>query len=268
MAANPAGFNVWRECRGGPLIFNRNDLYIGASLAKYGEFSWLEQELFAEWVSPGAVVVEAGANIGVHTVCLSRLAGPQGAVLAFEPQRLAFQLLCGNVALNQCENVAAYQEALGARDDSLAVPSLDPRAPNNFGGLALGAFADGERVALRRLDALALPGCHFLKVDVEGMEADVLRGAANTIARHRPIIYVENDRIDRSSDLVSLILEQGYRPYWHTPPLFNPDNFAGDAENVFPGIVSVNMLCVPSESRREPEGLHLVRSPTDRPALR
>jgi FkbM family methyltransferase len=258
MAADRADFNTWRECRGGPLMFNRNDLYIGASLAKYGEFSWFEQELFGEWIEPGSVVVEAGANIGVHTVCLSRLAGAQGAVLAFEPQRLVFQLLCGNVALNQCANVAAYPEALGARNDVLLVPSLDPGSSNNFGGLALGAFAEGERVPLRSLDSLALPACHFVKVDVEGMEAEVVRGAAQTLARHRSVLYVENDRADRSQDLVALIADMGYRLYWHRPPLFNPANFAGDPENIFPGVVSANMLCVPAENGREPSGLRRV----------
>ena len=52
----------------------------------------------------------------------------------------------------------------------------------------------------------------------------------------------ENDRLEKSKDLIELIWSLNYRIYWHLPPLFNPDNFAGDTENIYPGIVSVNML--------------------------
>ena len=56
----------------------------------------------------------------------------------------------------------------------------------------------GEPVVMVTLDAFDLPACHFLKVDVEGMEVEVLRGAQNTIATYRPLMYVENDREQRS----------------------------------------------------------------------
>ena len=55
---------------------------------------------------------------------------------------------------------------------------------------------------LLTLDSLDLPACHFLKVDVEGMEADVVRGARNTIDTYRPLMYLENDRDERSQELL------------------------------------------------------------------
>src|SRR6186997_961635 len=103
------GFNEVRMCREGPMVYNRNDRFVGRSLARYGEYSHDETVLFEQVVKPGWVVVEAGANIGTHTLALSRLAGASGQVHAFEPQRLVFQTLCANLALNHCTNVYAHQ---------------------------------------------------------------------------------------------------------------------------------------------------------------
>src|SRR5690606_28828206 len=99
-----------RQCRHGPMLFNKRDLYVGRSLATYGEFSEAEIGLFRQILRPGGVVVEAGANIGAHTVPLARMVGESGAVVAFEPQRLQFQLLCANLALNGMINVFARCE--------------------------------------------------------------------------------------------------------------------------------------------------------------
>ncbi|HZK98573.1 MAG TPA: FkbM family methyltransferase [Caulobacteraceae bacterium] len=107
------GFNALAACRRGPMLYNRNDQYVGASLARYGEFSRGESDLFGQIVRPGATVVEGGANIGVHTVEFSQRVGPGGSVWAFEPQRIVFQTLCANLALNSCVNVRAFQAGLG-----------------------------------------------------------------------------------------------------------------------------------------------------------
>lgn len=258
------GFNELRPCAGGPMLYNRNDAYIGASLRRYGEFSRGERLLFHRLLQPGQWVVEVGSNIGAHTVDLSRAVGPRGRVDAFEPQRLMFQTLCANLALNQCANVHAHPMALGAQEGSIRVPNLDPRARNNFGGLGLqSGLPGGEPVLLRTLDSLALPRCHFLKADVEGMEVEVLQGAVETIRRHRPLLYLENDREARSAELIDLALSLGYRLYWHLPPMFDPANHAGETENIFGGVVSVNMLGVPAERPLEVNGLRPVQSRDD-----
>jgi FkbM family methyltransferase len=248
------GFNEIAMCRTGPLLFNRHDQYVGRSLRKYGEFSPGEGALFRQIVRPGMLVVEVGANIGAHTVELSRLAGRQGLVLAFEPQRLMFQTLCANLALNSCGNVHAFQYAIGAASGELMVPILAPDQPNNFGGLSLVGATNGERVPLRPIDDFNLTACHVLKLDLEGMEVEALRGAERTIAAHRPIIYAENDREERSAELISLLLAYRYRIYRHLPPLFSPENFAGDIENIFGNTVSINILCVPGEQDVKVDG--------------
>lgn len=224
------------------MLYNKNDIFIGGALQRYGEFSAAELFLFEQLIGAEDVVVEAGANIGAHTVQLSRMAE---TVYAFEPQRIVFQTLCANLALNQRDNVYARQAALGAAAGALVVPELSPSRRASFGSLSLGDCTVGESVPMVTLDSLGLPACRFIKVDVEGMESAVLRGAAATISRCRPLIYVENDREDASRELIELIDGFGYVAYWHFPPLFNPRNFAGDAENIFPGVVSINMLCAP-----------------------
>jgi FkbM family methyltransferase len=249
------GFNDIAMCRTGPMIFNRHDLYIGASLRKYGEWSAAEIELLLQGLQPGAVVVEIGANIGAHTVALSRLVGPRGLVIAFEPQRLVFQTLCANLALNSCANVKAYQVAIGAQSGEIAVPFLPPDRPANFGGLSLRSDNEGERVVLCTIDQFALPACHLLKMDIEGMEVEALRGAAKLIAAQRPVLYAENDRRERSDELISLLRSWNYRVYWHKPPIFSPTNYAGDQENIFENIASHNVYCVPREGSISVRGL-------------
>lgn len=249
-----------KRCRQGLLMYNVADEYVGRSLHLYGEFSEGEGDAFRQLISPGQVVLDIGANIGAHTLCFANLVGPGGAVLAFEPQRIVYQMLCGNMALNAVTNVFANHLALGREAGSVLVPQLDYAQPGNYGGLALGSFASGERVSVVALDSLDLPRCDFVKIDVEGMEREVLGGAARTIARFQPTLYVENDRAEHSQALIADLLGIGYRLYWHCPPLFNPKNF-DEAENVFGGIVSVNMICLPRSSELVVNGLPEITSP-------
>jgi FkbM family methyltransferase len=239
------------QTRHGPMLGLRGDRYITRSLELYGEFSGLEGRLFEQIVKPGMWVVEAGANIGAHTVPLARLCAP-GLLYAFEPQQRVFQILCANLALNDVRNVMAWPDALGEAEGQVMMPAVDYGAGGNFGGVSVlepGSPTPGQRTRVTSIDALDPPACHLIKIDVEGFEPKVLRGAAATIARCRPLLYVENDRPANQQEVISLIHGMGYRLYWHTPPLFDPANPNACRENVFPGIVSVNLLCFPAESR-------------------
>src|SRR5262249_30763115 len=144
------------------------------------------------------------ANIGAHTLPLAHLVGPSGRVLAFEPQRIPFYSLCANVVLNNLSNVVCHQMAAGETAGTLAVPDLDYWAENNFGGLELACDYSQCRtysVPVVRIDDLQLDACHFMKIDVEGMEKLVLAGAVETIRRFRPLLYVEDDRFEKSAAL-------------------------------------------------------------------
>lgn len=237
-------YNRLKACRHGQMLYNIHDMYIGRSLDLYGEYSEGEVELFRQVVHPGNVVVEVGANFGAHTVFLAQQVGIGGMLLAFEPQRIVFQTLCANLALNNIPNVFALHQAAGAESGSIKVPALDYRRENNFGGLALGSFDVGEDVPVVTIDSFNLQRCHFIKVDVEGMETDVLRGATRTIERFKPVLYVENDKREKAEELVRHIDSIGYNMYWHLPYYFSPNNFFGNPNNVFPNTVSINMVCV------------------------
>lgn len=256
------GFNCLNHSRHGWMLYNKNDMYIGKSFDRYGEFSEGEVAIFERILRPGDSVVEAGANIGAHTIALANLVGPNGRVVAFEPQRLVFQTLCANVALNSLANVDCRCAALGAEPGEIVVPCLSPNQETNFGGLGLGAYAKGERVPVTTLDSLAITACRLLKIDVEGMEESVLRGAGTLISECQPILYIENDREDRSASLIEHLLGLDYRLYWHLPPMFNEANYFANQENVFGRIVSVNMLCIPRDESFDVDGLTEITNPT------
>lgn len=250
-ALGPFGWNVVVEdARHGAFIVNPNDQYVGRSLLLYREYSEFEVDLFRELLAEGAVVVEAGSNIGAHTIPLARMVGGSGVVFAFEPQRLAYQMLAGTASLNGVANVKTYNSALGAAAGEISVPVMDPQRKQNFGGLELKPGAKpsawSEQAAVMTVDQMCLGKLDLLKIDVEGMEGDVLRGALATIATTKPAIYLEADREARTRDIEVILGDMDYRAWWHFPPLFNPRNHAKRAENVFGPVVSINLLALPA----------------------
>jgi len=250
-----------KPCRYGTLLYNWKDTYVGRSLDFYGEFSEGKVRMFDQILKPGMVAVDVGANIGCHTVFMAQKVSPGGAVFAYEPQRVVHQMLCANLALNALTNVKATHAAAGAEAGEIIVPNIEYGAGGNIGGVELGSHTEGETVAVVPIDQLQLSVCHLIKVDVEGMENDVIAGAAATIGRCRPFLYVENDRRDRSSQLIKRLFGLDYRLYWHLPRLFNSGNFFGQETNVFGDLISRNMVCVPKENNITIEAMEEITLP-------
>jgi FkbM family methyltransferase len=263
-AIAPAPLTKLKTCRYGPMVFLRADRYVGASLDLYGEYCLSESQVFEQLLSPGDTVVEVGANIGAHTVHLSQLVGPAGRVLAFEPQHVVFQILCANIVLNEAFNVRSFNAGSGDVVGTVKLPDINyALAESNFGAVSLIGASQGNDISIIPLDTLDLPSLRLIKIDVEGMEAQVIKGAASQISRHRPVLYVENDRRDNSAELISLIQSLGYDLWWHFAPLFSHDNYLQVAENIFGGVTSINMLCIHKEEARNITGLREVSSPND-----
>jgi FkbM family methyltransferase len=241
------GDNELRFCRWGPMLYNKHDIYVGGSLRAYGEYCPEEALVLSQLVKPASTVIEVGANFGAHTIPLAKRAH---RMIALEPQRLVFQTLCANLALNSVRNAIALSVAAGDVVGQASIPYADPGARNNFGAVSLvGEYPSDaimDRVSVITVDMLG-ESCDLLKIDVEGMEAAVIRGARGTIEKYRPAMYVENDRIDRGKELIELIRGMDYKCFWHLPALFNPVNFANNPINLFPGTVSQNMVCIPRE---------------------
>lgn len=260
------GFNTLVKGRHGTFLYNKNDIYIGRSLALYGEYCEAESRVFTQLCRPGDFAVEAGANIGVHTVPMAKAVGAKGRVVAFEPQRVVFQTLCANVALNSLMNVECHWAAVGDGPGTVKIPDFDYQKKGNFGGIAVDGFSKGRDVPVVALDKfLDLPRLRLLKIDVEGMEDKVLAGARETLSKHRPYVYLENDRVEKSEALIRQIMEFGYRPHWHLPRLYSEANFFENPENVFANIISVNMLCVPEELTPDLQGFQEVKDPSEHP---
>jgi FkbM family methyltransferase len=160
---------------------------------------------------PGVAAIDCGANIGVHTVEWARFMFGWGHVHAFEAQEKIFYALAGNVVINNCLNVTARHAAVGAECGTLVIPEPDYLRPASYGSLELRgrgehtefigqridyAHAD-RRVPLVNIDSLGLERLDFVKIDVEGMELEVLQGAACSLERHRPNLLVEVTKSDR-----------------------------------------------------------------------
>jgi FkbM family methyltransferase len=239
-----------KQCKHGLFMYNRNDAFIGRGLDLYGEWCDFEIQLLRQFISPGDIVIDAGANIGTHAVAFANLVGPAGLVHAFEPQRRNFLMLAGNVALNALENVVCHQKAIGDANGEITLPSLPPPDMNfNYGAVPISqGSGTGEVVPLVTLDSLKLATCRVIKIDTEGMEPQVLSGGQALIERCRPLLYVENNEPGASKRLNKALDQLGYNAWWSIFPYFDPRNFYSNTVNVWQNVVpAANMLCAPRE---------------------
>jgi FkbM family methyltransferase len=147
------------------------------------------------FVEPGTVVVDGGANCGIYTTVAARLVGPSGRVLSFEPGTEAFSVLTKNIELNHLTNVRAHRAALSDRDGRARLYHLG-RGPISFSiGRPKSTAVKSEEVVTRSLDDVfreeGIDRVGLIKLDIEGAEELVLRGAGQNIARSRPTIIFE-----------------------------------------------------------------------------
>jgi FkbM family methyltransferase len=171
----------------------------------------------------GVVAIDCGANIGVHTIEWARFMSRWGRVYSFEAQEKIYYALAGNIALNNCFNVTARLAAVGAECGTISIPEVNYCIPSSFGSLELipadyneyiGQNIDYNRAAQRiemlTLDSLNLPRIDLVKIDVEGMESQVLQGAKESILRCRPQLLTEVIKTDPQS-VTELLEAAGYR---------------------------------------------------------
>src|SRR5467141_3719936 len=153
------------------------------------ELAYLEKVL-----SQGKVFVDVGANFGVYTLVASRLVGATGKFIALEPTAQSFAVLRENIALNHFANVRAFQVALTqSSGKAWLYHGWDP-VGNSLGKDPLSSD-EGEEVQTESLDNLleenGIGRVDVIKVDVEGAEELVLRGAAKTLTTSSPLVIFE-----------------------------------------------------------------------------
>lgn len=220
----------------GTMIVNRNDYHridkdraygVGYQILEGSCFDSTEVELALailslrrKYYGDGVFAVDCGANIGVHTIEWARHLYGWGYVHGFEAQERVYYALAGNVALNNCMNASVHHAAVGANIGEILIPVANPLSPASFGSLELRQGGKNEyigqevnysedamqSVRLTCLDAFLWPRVDFIKIDVEGMELEVLDGAEKIISRARPVMLIEVIKADR--DVINQFLSR------------------------------------------------------------
>jgi FkbM family methyltransferase len=225
----------------GNMIVNRYDINQTNTLFKTGmAFDHQEILILARlWalIGKGSTFLDVGANFGTYALAMSRCIGPNGTIHAFEAQRVIFNMLAGTMALNGLTNVHCHNVALGDREGKIEIPQYDYNRELNFGSIEFGGqqtetlgqnpVRDPSRVEYVRLttiDRFEFEGVNLIKIDVEGMELAVLDGTAKTIARCRPVMYIEFVKCDKAA-LRQRIVSMDYEVHQ----------------------IALNYLCVPKE---------------------
>ena len=145
----------------GTYITLSNDAVIGASIVCTGIWAPKDVDLFRSILRPGMVALDVGANIGHHTVLYSKLVGPTGRVVAYEPQTVIFRLLSANAVINGCDNVDIVQACVGEAEGELNLFPVNYSAVDNFGALGVDpaslaqSGAVGERCAVTTLELVS-----------------------------------------------------------------------------------------------------------------
>lgn len=162
-----------------------------------------------------ANILDLGANVGNHAIYFSLIERANNIVV-FEPNPRAMRLLKKNIALNNLEDIVDLSHlgiALGKKDGRATYVEDQEKADNNLGGAQLESIHSSNEsgILVKALDSIALPEIpDFIKIDVEGMEIDVLQGATNLILNNRPILYVEVVTSNRE-DFYKIMEKWNYR---------------------------------------------------------
>jgi FkbM family methyltransferase len=235
---------------------------IDFSIYLLGAFERSTVNAYRKFLPPGGIALDIGANIGAHTLPMAQAVGTEGRVYAFEPTRYAFSKLARNISLNPAlaSRICLEQTMLSDKDNS-SPPSVlysswslatagGSRHPKHLGQLKDAAGAMVRKLD-SRIDQLGLDRIDFIKIDVDGNECEVFRGAQRTLARYRPKILMEfmpyglEENGHSMKELVDLLKDAGYGivgvPRLHALPE-NPE----ELNNMIPDGSSINVLCLPA----------------------
>ena len=189
---------------------------LGLSSLLYGTFELAELNFVSQYLRPGDKAMDIGANVGIFSVVMGATVGAHGDVFAFEPVASNVLRLEKNLRKNGLGNVKVFPLALGAADGQMRLHmATDPAYPSLQ--TVQGGFDSGAEVLVqvRSLDGiweeLGCPDISLVKIDVEGSEADVLRGASRFLTTCCPTLLVEANSVKELDSLREQLCGLGYR---------------------------------------------------------
>lgn len=237
------------------------DNTISHSLKEYGEWAQQEIDLLLHFIQAGDRVADVGAFIGTHSRAFSEAVGVEGLIYAFEPRKEIAEFLLENVELSPIKNIKVFQCGLGDEHGEFEIAEEPINSNNNFGGFSLNTLhkltEDGTGIHLCSLDEFNIERLDFIKIDVEGMEIDVLLGGNTTISRDRPIIFAEVNSLEGGLPLLQWCAGHQYLMFCSLHPAYNQHNFAGNVVNCFADAVEVGALLIPQEEmKRHVDWIH------------
>ncbi|MBL8555853.1 MAG: FkbM family methyltransferase [Phenylobacterium sp.] len=226
-------------------LYPEHDTAVGPCLTRHGEFARPQLDFLVNQASGEAgVFVDAGANIGTISVPFARRR-PDWRVLAIEAHRGLASILSANALSNGCDRVEVIHAAAGPDRRIAEFPTLPLDARVNVG---TSSFYDRETprlpVLMLPLDQIAPPDTRLVKVDVEGLEPEVLAGATRLINEVRPTWFVEAFYQAHRAGVMETFLRAGYAVYWFYAPWVTRAPLSGvRAEDDTVG--DANFVCVP-----------------------
>lgn len=220
--------NVLVGCDHGLMIVNRFDcnhekVGHGQWLLDHGNTTTVEAQICYDAIKDklNPVIFDVGANIGTYTTWMSKLF-PNGKIYCFEPQRPVFQILCGNIAINNLYNCFTYNIGVGNVDEPMVLQEPDYFSQHDFGTFSLVEDKIHSKSAVKvvtdvvRLDTFIekyqVDQVDLIKIDVEGMDIDVLKGSKKLLEKFNPVLFVEHSDNQRSvlRTIVDLLGEDNY----------------------------------------------------------
>lgn len=172
-----------------------------------------------DFVGPGDHVVDVGANYGHFTMAAAAAVGPQGRVTSFEPNPGSFARLQTHIGLNRLSHVRPFQMGLSDAEGTLTLSV--PRINSGEASFGPSDYDDIYQVSCRvgtLDDVIAGKAVDFIKIDVEGFECNVIKGARETISNSRPLVLTEvvDRHLERANssrtDLLTLMKSLDYTP--------------------------------------------------------